>query len=196
MNDEQNVPPSQPSEGQPAAPAAAAAESKPAPPAKKEAPPPEPPKPGVFCQRLSALGITTTPLGDDAMGIEMIDVAAKDLLRVAELLRGDEQMQMDLLVSVSGVDMKDYRQSVYHLVSTKTHKSLAIKVKAEDEKVPSVVSIWPGADWHERESYDLFGIIYEGHPDLRRILMPIDWVGHPMRKDYVNSDPRLVWNER
>ena len=195
MNDEQNVPPSQPSEGQPAA--EAAAESKPAPPpVKKEAPPSEPPKPGVVGQRLSALGITTKPSGNDAMGIEMIDVAASDLLRVAELVRGDEQIQMDLLVSVSGVDMKDYRQSVYHLVSTKSHKSLAIKVTAVDEKVPSVVSIWPGAEWHERESYDLFGIIYEGHPDLRRILMPSDWIGHPMRKDYVNTDARLVWNER
>jgi NADH-quinone oxidoreductase subunit C len=66
---------------------------------------------------------------------------------------------------------------------------LVLKVGVgEDEKVPSLVSVWKGADWHEREAYDLLGISFSGHPDLRRILLPDEWKGHPLRKDYVLAE--------
>jgi NADH-quinone oxidoreductase subunit C len=115
-------------------------------------------------------------------------------LRAGEVLR--DQADFDLLLSCSGVDWKDRLESVYHLYSTKTHKYVALKVTAENEHSPSLTPVWPAADWHERETYDLVGIHYDGHPNLTRILMPIDWLGHPLRKDYKVDDPRLVWNER
>jgi NADH-quinone oxidoreductase subunit C len=71
-----------------------------------------------------------------------------------------------------------------------------MKVNAVDEHVSSLTPVYPAADWHEREAFDLFGIVFDGHPNLKRILMPSDWIGYPMRKDYKVTDPRLVWNER
>jgi NADH-quinone oxidoreductase subunit C len=75
---------------------------------------------------------------------------------------------------------------VYNLTDIDNPARLRIKlpVSGEDPKVPSVTSIWPTANWHEREAYDMFGIVFDGHPDLRRILMPDEWEGHPLRKDY------------
>ena len=84
--------------------------------------------------------------------------------------------------------------SVYHLikVSDNGDRPEEVRVKVflprEDPKVPSVYWIWKGADWQERESYDMFGILYEGHPNLKRLLMPEDWVGWPLRKDYISPD--------
>jgi len=74
----------------------------------------------------------------------------------------------------------------YHLLSLDRRERLRLKLRVagNDPTVPSVTSIWPTANWHERENFDLFGIHFEGHPDLRRILMPDDWEGHPLRKDY------------
>ncbi len=175
-------------EKKPAAKPAAAAK----PPAEKE--PPPPPEPGEYGKRLESAKIPVTHLGKDAMGIEMIELDHANLLRGAEFLR--DECRFDLLVSCAGVDWKDYLESVYHLYSLETHQTLVLKVKAVDEHSPSVTPVWPAADWHERESYDLMGIHYDGHPDLRRILMPTDWLGHPLRKDYKVDDPRLVWNER
>lgn len=166
-----------------------------APAAKKEEAPPEPPKPGEFGQKLLDAGYSITPLGEDAGGLEVIEVLGKDLVGVAEHLR--DAASFDLLISVSGVDRKTNRESVVHLYSTITFKTLVIKTPADaNETVPSLYPVWPAADWHEREAYDLFGINYEGHPNLKRILMPIDWIGHPLRKDYTENDPRLVWNRR
>jgi NADH-quinone oxidoreductase subunit C len=72
---------------------------------------------------------------------------------------------------------------------------LKVTANGADES-PSLYPVWPAVDWHEREAYDLLGIHYIGHPDLRRILMPTYWLGHPLRKDYKEEDPRLVWNRR
>jgi len=151
---------------------------------------------GAFGQALVDAGFSPVALGPDATGCEMIDVAAQDWARVASALRNSSVAPLDLLVSVSGVDWKESLQAVYHLYATSSNQRLAVKVTAQDEKIPSVVSVWPTADWHERETYDLFGILFEGHPNLARILMPSDWLGFPMRKDYKVEDPRLVWNER
>jgi len=168
----------------PAAPAKPAAEA--------EAPPPIPA--GEFGKALEGAGISVKHLGPDALGNEMIDVAPANLLKAGEFLR--DKAQFDLLLSCTGIDWKDRLESVYHLYSTKTFKYMAIKVTAENEHSPSLMPVWHAADWHERESYDLLGIQYDGHPNLTRILMPNDWLGHPLRKDYKVNDPRLVWNER
>jgi NADH-quinone oxidoreductase subunit C len=90
------------------------------------------------------------------------------------------------LCAVDWPGRDDRFEIVYNLTDIDNPARLRIKlpVSGEDPKVPSVTAIWPTANWHEREAYDMFGIIFDGHPDLRRILMPDEWEGHPLRKDY------------
>jgi NADH-quinone oxidoreductase subunit C len=111
------------------------------------------------------------------------------LLTVCEFLRDASDLRFNYLSDVTALDHypNDPRfEVVYHLYSIGTNQSLCLKVRlpGENPRVASVVSVWPGASACEREVYDLFGIYFEGHPDLRRILMPEDWEGHPLRKDY------------
>lgn len=107
--------------------------------------------------------------------------------RVMELLRHDKDLLFDYLQLVTGVDWGDHFDVVYHLYSMSLGHKIAIKVAIDrsSPRIPSVCDIWPAADWHEREQFDLLGIVFEGHPDLRRILCPEDWEGYPLRKDYV-----------
>jgi NADH:ubiquinone oxidoreductase subunit C len=164
-----------------------------APKAKKAAP--EPPTPGPVATKLKAAGFTVETLAPDATGKEVLRLAAEQVTPVCTWLR--DEAGFDSLVSASGMDHKTHRETVYHLFGTDTHEFLVLKIAAnEQDRAPSLMPIWHAADWHERESYDLVGIIYEGHSDLRRILMPNYWLGHPLRKDYVENDPRLVWNHR
>lgn len=96
----------------------------------------------------------------------------------------------DMLADLCGADRgpeEDPRFEVnYHLLGTKHHHRLRLKVllSEDDAKVPTVVTVWKTANWHERETFDLFGVIFDGHPDLRRILLPSDFDGHALRKDY------------
>ena len=101
-------------------------------------------------------------------------------------LRDDDALRFDTLMCLSGVDGGDGTLlAVYHLHSMQHgHKvTLKVIVQADDPHVPTVEKVWRIADWHEREAYDLIGIIFDGHRDLRRILLPYDWEGHPLRKD-------------
>ncbi len=116
-----------------------------------------------------------------------IKIAAARILEVAKFLRDGESLGFDYLDSLSGVDNgKNMLGVVYHISSVKHHHKITLKVEVPREKpeVSSVSSVWPTANWHEREAYDLIGIVFSGHPDLRRILLPEDWEGHPLRKDY------------
>lgn len=150
---------------------------------------------GPLGQLLQSKGLHPVALGNDALGNESIELALTELLGAAQVLK--DNASFDMLLSVAGVDKKTHRESVAHVFSLATNTTVVLKVKVdESEECPSLVPVWPAANWHERESYDLMGIIYCGHPDLRRILMPVDWVGHPLRKDYKEEDPRLVWNRR
>ena len=109
------------------------------------------------------------------------------ILDVAILLRDDVDLQFDFLMCLSGVDNgKNLLGVVYHLSSMSKRHKITVKVEVPNEKaeVPSVVSVWDSANWHEREAYDMFGIVFTGHPDLRRILLPDDYPGHPLRKDF------------
>ncbi|HOM05330.1 MAG TPA: NADH-quinone oxidoreductase subunit C, partial [Candidatus Kapabacteria bacterium] len=96
----------------------------------------------------------------------------------------------DYLVNLSGVDEKDKFIVVYHLFSLQHKHRIALKVYLDRENphVPTVERVWRSANWHEREAYDMFGIVFDGHSDLRRILCPYDWEGHPLRKDYKTPD--------
>ena len=112
---------------------------------------------------------------------------------VAKLLKEDEQLAFDYLSNLHGVDYEDRMEVYYHLYSYQNRQSLAVKVKTsrEEPTVASVMDIWNGANWNERETYDLLGIYFPGHTDLRRIMLPDDWVGHPLRKDYVQYDEEV-----
>ncbi|MBI3272701.1 MAG: NADH-quinone oxidoreductase subunit C [Planctomycetes bacterium] len=116
-----------------------------------------------------------------------LSIRREGLLDVSKALRDDLEFRFDLLVDIAGVDYGDKIASVVHLLSS-VHKHrlvLRVDVPRADAVVPSLVGLWPAAGWHERETWDLMGIKYEGHPDLRRILCPDEWEGHPLRKDYV-----------
>lgn len=111
----------------------------------------------------------------------------------AELLKHDEAFQCDYLRNVSGADHETHMEVVYHMVSISTQHEYCIRVKTDREQpsIASVTPIWQTANWNEREIYDLLGIAFPGHPDLRRIMMSDDWVGHPLRKDYVPLDSEV-----
>jgi NADH-quinone oxidoreductase subunit C len=117
-------------------------------------------------------------------------VRRESLPELALLLRDDPALAFNELMCLSGVHAPsaegDRLWSVIHLFSQAHRHKLGLKVvlEAADPRCPSVARVWPTADWHEREAYDMVGIVYEGHPDLRRILCPDDWEGHPLRKDY------------
>jgi len=112
------------------------------------------------------------------------------IAEVCQVLRDDEALRFELCSSVSGVDYlgADERRLhvVYHLTSMTYRRRvrLEVAVPADNPHVPTITSVYPTADWQEREAYDMFGVIFDGHPNLTRILMPDDWEGHPQRKDY------------
>lgn len=112
---------------------------------------------------------------------------------VALAMRDHEELKCDYLRNLSGVDQETHLEVAYHLLSLTHKRNYGVKVKTDREQpsVPSVTKVWPTANWNEREVYDLFGIDFPGHPDLRRIMMPDDWVGHPLRKDYEPLDPEV-----
>ncbi|MBB3110548.1 NADH-quinone oxidoreductase subunit C [Paenibacillus phyllosphaerae] len=123
----------------------------------------------------------------------MLTVRPEQWLAAAQTLRSTDGGTFDYLRNVSGVDYETHLEVVYHLVSLVTKREATIKVKTNREQpsVPSVTPIWATANWNEREIYDLLGVAFPGHPDLRRIMMPDDWVGHPLRKDYVSLDSEV-----
>jgi NADH-quinone oxidoreductase subunit C len=124
------------------------------------------------------------------------------LLRACRHLRDHPDLAFDLLSSVTAVDRLKLPEPsprfevVYHLYSLAHKRRLRLKVRVhEGQAVPSVTGVWETANWHEREVFDLFGVRFEGHPDPRRILMPDDWEGHPLRKDYPVEAAAPWWEE-
>jgi NADH-quinone oxidoreductase subunit C len=119
-----------------------------------------------------------------------VHVAATDWRAIAEYLRHDPALRFDWLANLAAIDYvaDDQFCVLYDLWSFEQGHRFAVKVfapRTEDARFPTVVDLWPAADWHEREAFDLMGILFDGHPDLRRILMSDDWEGYPLRKDYV-----------
>jgi NADH-quinone oxidoreductase subunit C len=134
-----------------------------------------------------------------AHGELTLEVGRADLHRVCLGLRDDRLFAFEQVIDVCGVDYLDYRKesaeglrtgarfaAVYHLLSVSRNQRLRLRVFLQDEfpLVDSVVDIWASANWYEREAFDLFGIVFEGHPDLRRILTDYGFIGHPFRKDF------------
>lgn len=121
---------------------------------------------------------------------EITVVVPREKLRpVAEYLSAEPSLHFSFLSDITTVDrfpIEPRFEINYQLLSLDRRERLRLRVRVAgvDPVAPSVTSIWPTSNWHERENYDLFGIRFEGHPDLKRILMPDDWEGHPLRKDY------------
>jgi NADH-quinone oxidoreductase subunit C len=121
------------------------------------------------------------------------------LLEICIWLHDDPEFHFDYLKDLCGVDYLGRKairfEVVYTLYSLKHDHMIRLRaeVSEEDQSIESVVQVWIGADWHERECHDLFGIIFKGHPDLKRILLPDDWEGHPLRKDYPVQGPEEEW---
>lgn len=117
-----------------------------------------------------------------------VEVERSDIVRVLGQLRSDLRWRFDMLVDVTAVDFPERKlrfELVYHLLSIFSNKRLRLKLRTdEDTPVPSVVEVFPAANWYEREIWDLFGIRFAGHPDLRRILSDYGFEGHPLRKDF------------
>jgi len=120
---------------------------------------------------------------------------AGDLIRVALFLKKSLAFRLDYLSSVTGADYLDYLESVYHLYSVEKKQGpvvLRVRVPKTAVKVPSLVPVYRGAELQEREAYDMFGIIFEGHPDLRRLFMWDGFEGYPLRKDYEQEDTEVL----
>ncbi|MEE9295778.1 MAG: NADH-quinone oxidoreductase subunit C [Phycisphaerae bacterium] len=124
-------------------------------------------------------------------------VAADRWFEVARFLRDDERMRFNMLQCISAVDLLEDNKlaAVYELFSIpvsgpgpcavlRHHFAVRVEVDRDDPHIPSVSHVWPAGDWHEREAFDMMGIVFDGHPNLTRILCPDDWKGHPLRKDY------------
>jgi NADH-quinone oxidoreductase subunit C len=123
-----------------------------------------------------------------AYGELTVTVAVESIVSAATFLRDDKRCQFVSIIDVCGADYPAREKRfdvVYHLLSPKQNLRIRLKVHADEETiVPSVTGVWPGADWYERETYDLYGVLFSGHPDLRRILTDYGFEGHPLRKDF------------
>src|SRR6266487_1382229 len=131
--------------------------------------------------QITGSAVAPQTIRGDFLGLE---IDRTHLVAVCRFLR--DQLGFDLLSCISGVDMLDHLETVYHVRSTTRDQLLQLKVRLENEKpeVDSVVSVWQTANWLERETYDLFGIRFTGHPDLRRMLLDDDFVGFPLLKSF------------
>jgi NADH-quinone oxidoreductase subunit C len=173
--------------------------------------PPPPPPPHPIVARLRERFGEEAVRDEEINGQLIVRVERERLLEVAQLLRDDSMLRFDHLADVTAVDYLLYNPDggppgdgrtprfdlVYHLYSISLNHRLRLKVGIgdDDANVPTVVPLWPSADWGERETFDMYGIEFQGHPNLQRILMPDDWQGHPLRKDYPLIEEEIEFTE-
>ncbi len=143
------------------------------------------PAPGVYAIFLQEKGLKVKPLGINNSGIEMFALEPGDLVQACKDLK--RQKGLIRLNFLTAVETKEGYQSIAYIDDIKGGNSLVIKVTCPkfSPKIPSLCEVYPTANWQEREAYDMLGIIYEGHPNLTRILNPDQWEGYPLRKDYI-----------
>lgn len=172
--------------------------------AEKTAQPEAPKEPSPNQPRLDrAVQILQSEVAEDAVEESSINennnhlptltIKNEHWLKCAEKLLRHPEFGCNYLRNVAGADHETHMEVVYHMVNLTTKHEYCVKVKTDRDQpsVDSVTGLWQTANWNEREIYDLLGIAFPGHPDLRRIMMPDDWVGHPLRKDYVPLDSEV-----
>ncbi|RIX51023.1 NADH-quinone oxidoreductase subunit C [Paenibacillus nanensis] len=147
----------------------------------------------VLSEALGAEAIQEAGLNELNGDMPVIVLDKASWPKAAPILRDHEELGFTYLRNVSGVDYETHLEVVYHLLSMASKADVAIKLRTDREEasIPSATPTWQTANWNEREIYDLLGITFPGHPDLRRIMMPDDWVGHPLRKDYEPLDSEV-----
>lgn len=131
------------------------------------------------------------PVTHVTSGDSSIIVPAEKIIEIGKFLKSKTGLDFDCLSSLTAVDKKETLEVVYHLFSYRQKHSVTLKAvlaRNEDVHIHTVEEIWATANWLEREVYDLFGIKFDGHTDLRRIMLPDDWKGHPLRKDYKEEE--------
>ncbi len=127
---------------------------------------------------------------DEEQEYLQVNIPAEHLHEIAIQLKNNQDAAFDYLFCQTGVDWPGHLEVVYHLESTKHNHQIVARVKTADRENPivdTVCDIWPTAEFHEREIYDLLGVVFNNHPDLRRLLLTDDWEGYPLRKDYVDD---------
>ena len=139
--------------------------------------------------RLAVLSPKLYPLFSEEFGDTVIGVECSELFETALELK---DLGFDRMGMLTAIDRQEWFTLVYRLGSRALSAAVFLKTRVprEDARIASLVDVWPAANWQEREVFDMFGIVFEGHPDLRRILLPEDWVGYPLRKDY--EDDRII----
>jgi NADH-quinone oxidoreductase subunit C len=137
--------------------------------------------------RLAELSPVLAPHFSLEFGDAVLGIGRDTLIETAREIK---EIGFDRLGMVTAVDRDEFFTLVYRLQSRSLSSAIFMKTKVphDDARVDSLVDVWPAANWQEREVYDLFGVVFEGHPDLRRILLPADFMGHPLRKDYENAN--------
>jgi NADH-quinone oxidoreductase subunit C len=132
------------------------------------------------------LGLTEA---EEMLRDPFITVAGAKIDKVCLYCKVEPKLGFDFCQSITGLDTGETLTCVYHLYSYPNKQTVVLKASTprSEPRLPSSVHVWPAADWYEREVYDLFGIDFSGHPDLRRLLLPDDWEGHPLRKDWVQA---------
>lgn len=143
----------------------------------------------IFQKLTAAFGSDVVELNQNVLS-PFIMVKREKAHAILQLLRDDKDLAFDYLQLVTAIDYPTHFTVAYHLTSLQHLHNIAIKadLPREAPSIDSVADLWPAADWHEREQYDLMGIDFTGHPDLHRILLPEDWEGYPLRKDYVQPE--------
>ncbi|MCX7049800.1 MAG: NADH-quinone oxidoreductase subunit C [Candidatus Sumerlaeota bacterium] len=142
-------------------------------------------------ERFGAEGIALAEnASDPKRGDACVRVPPKKIRDIVLFLRDAPGLKFEQVLMVTGLDCADHIDVVYHLRSYSEPATVALKasVPRDGGAVPSIADIHPAADWHERETFDLIGVRFDGHPNLRRILLPEDWEGYPLRKDYKQPD--------
>jgi NADH-quinone oxidoreductase subunit C len=140
-------------------------------------------------EKLSAFAPGSIRATHEFRGDLTVTVKKEEIVRIGEFLKNDPDLAFDMVIDLLGVDMyrpEERFEVVYNLYSLKNKAYLRLKVLVDEQdmQVPTVTGVWPGANWHERETFDMFGLKFTGHPDLRRMYMPEEFEYYPLRKDF------------
>jgi len=144
----------------------------------------------VTGKELSSLLSTLKNESNLSVNEDSITISSEKILEVCEFLKEDPKSSFDYLNSITAVDYIDHFEIIYHICSTKLRKHTVLRVTLfgrENLSIPSVISVWNGADYQEREIWDLMGIFFNGHPNMKRLLLWEGFPGHPLRKDFIDT---------